>query len=81
MRGRAVTLQAVQLPSSAAAPCTSAAAAAPPFEHLADVCAAEWNLMGTTLATSAMDGRVRLWTANLLGEWSERTPQARDSSA
>lgn len=47
-------------------------AAAPPFEHPSEVCSAEWDPTGVTLATAAMDGRVRLWAANLLGDWAEQ---------
>jgi hypothetical protein len=50
----------------------TAAPAAPPFEHPAAVCSASWNQLGTTLATAATDGRVRLFAENLLGEWGEQ---------
>jgi hypothetical protein len=52
----------------------TAVAAAPPFEHPADVCSADWNMLATTLATAALDGRVRLWNVGLLGDWSVAAP-------
>jgi WD40 repeat protein len=33
----------------------------------------DWNMVGTTLATSAADGVVRVWAANMqTGEWEAR---------
>ena len=33
----------------------------------------EWNKLGTTLATSASDGTVKLWRPDLTEEWHEMT--------
>lgn len=41
------------------------------FEHPAAVHQVEWNLSGTTLASTAGDGVARLWKENALGEWGE----------
>jgi WD40 repeat protein len=40
------------------------------LHHPARVVGLDWNSVGNTLATSAEDGRVRLWSANALdGTW------------
>ncbi|QDZ24280.1 nucleoporin [Chloropicon primus] len=39
----------------------------------AEVFQVEWNKLGTTLATSSSDGRVRLWRPDLMDEWHEMT--------
>ena len=41
------------------------------FEHPAAVHQVEWNLSGTTLASTAGDGVARLWKEDALGEWGE----------
>lgn len=32
----------------------------------------EWDMSGTTLATTGSDGMVRLWQSNLNGVWAEQ---------
>jgi len=41
------------------------------FDHPAQVHQVEWNLSGTTLASTSGDGVARLWKENALGEWGE----------
>lgn len=38
-------------------------------DHKAEVWRVEWNVTGSTLASSGDDGAVRLFKANLLGQW------------
>lgn len=33
----------------------------------------EWDMSGMTLASSGSDCNVRLWQANLKGEWQQRS--------
>ena len=41
--------------------------------HPAEVHGLDWNVVGNALATSAGDGRVRVWAANVqTGAWEER---------
>ena len=43
------------------------------LSHPAVVRVCDWNAVGDTLATSAEDGRVRLWAANVAtGAWEEQ---------
>ena len=43
------------------------------LSHPAVVRVCDWNAVGDTLATSAEDGRVRLWAANVAtGTWEEQ---------
>jgi len=38
-------------------------------DHHAEVWRVDWNITGTILASSGDDGNVRMWKANLAGEW------------
>jgi nucleoporin SEH1 len=38
-------------------------------DHHAEVWRVDWNITGTILASSGDDGNVRMWKANLSGEW------------
>jgi hypothetical protein len=43
------------------------------LSHPGPVLDLDWNMVGTTLATSAADGVVRVWAANMqTGEWEAR---------
>eukprot|EP00898_Chlorokybus_atmophyticus_P003679 jgi/Chlat1/4311/Chrsp29S04474 len=49
-------------------------------DHHSKVWKVEWNFVGNTLASSGEDGQIRLWVANVLGEWgplATLTAQAR----
>jgi hypothetical protein len=51
------------------------------LEDTAEVWRAEWNVTGTALATSADDGKVKLWRQTLRGQWECVTNVTADSAA
>ncbi len=69
--GSSVALWRLEFAPQPSEPLRAAVSAvAAPFVHPAPVCSADWNMFGNTLATAALDGRVRMWEAGLLGEWA-----------
>jgi nucleoporin SEH1 len=49
-------------------------------QHLSEVWKVDWNVTGTILASSGDDGKVFLWKANYMDEWSQLATFQPDSS-
>lgn len=48
--------------------------------HSAEIWRLQWNMTGTVLSSSGDDGVVRIWRANLRGEWKEQTQIAAEET-